>query len=145
MLKQRLVACEVTIMPSLKQLSCHIEWTDPQTQLREYATTYSDGVVESYVAVPPDSTPFSIRLRSDGYIAPGLAMFVYMDGVYQCNRNRQGLKLPSEATEKSDTEVNFHLCQREQRLRDGTWVGKEWQFEKLNIGLSNADIHMEAR
>ena len=32
--------------------------------------------METYIAVPEEPTPFSIRLTSKGYIAPGLAMFV---------------------------------------------------------------------
>ncbi|EFE44153.1 hypothetical protein TRV_01046 [Trichophyton verrucosum HKI 0517] len=80
-------------MPTLKQLTCHIEWANCSIPFKEYGVTYRDGSVECLVPVQPASTPFSIRLTSSGYIAPGLAMFVYMDGVYQCNRNRDDLIL----------------------------------------------------
>ncbi|EFE34654.1 uncharacterized protein ARB_06417 [Trichophyton benhamiae CBS 112371] len=80
-------------MPTLKQLTCHIEWANCSIPFKEYGVTYRDGSVECLIPVQPASTPFSIRLTSSGYIAPGLAMFVYMDGVYQCNRNRDDLIL----------------------------------------------------
>jgi len=99
---------------------------------QEFHTTYSDGYVETYTAVPTTPTPFSIHLESNGYIAPGLSMFVYMDGVYQCNRNRQNLKLPDEAIKKSKTEVNFRVRQKEEMLEDGTFNGRSWRFARVN-------------
>lgn len=121
-------------MPSLQQLTCHIELAGSDIPLQEYGTTYSNGLVEAYIAVPPVSGAFTVHLTSTGYISSGLAMFVFMDGVYQCNRNRQGLKLPSMATRRSDTEVDFRLRQKEEKLLDGGWLGKEWRFEKLKVG-----------
>ncbi|KAI9843230.1 MAG: hypothetical protein M1837_006519 [Sclerophora amabilis] len=120
-------------MPTLKQLTCAIESGASQTPLKEYATTYSDGFVQTHVATPSATTTFSIHLTSKGYIAPGLAVFVYMDGLYQCNRNRHGLKMPAEAKKMNETEVNIRLRQKEERTEDGLWLGKEWRFERLNI------------
>ena len=48
-------------------------------------------------------SPFSVHLTSHGYTAPGLAMFVYVDGVYQVNRNRHNSKIPDEGTKRSHT------------------------------------------
>lgn len=120
-------------MPTIKQITCAIESGDG-FPLAEHGTSYTDGFVQTYVATPPVSKPFSIHLTSDGYNAPGLAMFVYMDGVYQCNRNRLNMKLPCDATSRSQYEVDLRVRQKEEKLQDGTWYGKEWRFEKLNIG-----------
>ena len=127
-------------MPTLKQLTCNLEWTGSGTPLTEYQTAYSDGFVETFVAVPSIPTPFSVRLRSHGYIAPGLAMFVYMDGQYQCNRNRRNLRMPDGTSSRKHTEINFHVRQKEDMLEDGTFIGKEWRFEKLNVGRSPNSI-----
>ncbi len=123
-----------TSMPTLKQLTCCVECELSKTPLQEFQTTYSDGYVETYIAVPGLPTPFSIHLQSNGYIAPGLSMFVYIDGVYQCNRNRQNLKMPGENITKKQTEVNFRVRQKEQMSCIGSFYGKPWKFERVNIG-----------
>jgi len=121
-------------MPTLKQLTCTIEWAGSQVALKEYSTAYSDGFVQTYVAIPPASTTFSVHLKSNGYIAPGLAMFVYMDGKYQCNRNRRNLRVPDGTMSRRLTEIDFRVRQKEEKLEDGSYLGKEWRFEKLNTG-----------
>lgn len=121
-------------MPTLKQLTCTIEWAGSGVPLKEYSTAYSDGFVQTYVAIPPVSTAFNVHLKSNGYIAPGLAMFVYMDGVYQCNRNRRNLRIPDGTMPRKCTEVDFRVRQKEEKREDGSFLGKEWRFEKLNIG-----------
>ena len=63
-------------------------------------------------------------------------MFVYIDGVYQVNRNRHNLKIPGAGTKRSHTEVDFRVRQKEELLWDGSFEGKEWRFEKANIGKS---------
>jgi hypothetical protein len=104
--------------------------------MREYGTTYGDGVVETFVAVPSEHQQFAIRLASTAYIAEGIAMFVYIDGVYQCNRNRGGLEVPKGNDKQlgSRTIVNFLVRQKEQRHTDSDSISREWSFEKLNIG-----------
>ncbi len=124
-------------MPTLKQLTCNVEWSGSNLPLHEYQTIYADGFVETYVAVPPVSTPFSIHLRSHGYIAPGLAMFVYMDGEYQCNRNRSNLKIPSEARTRKQTEIDFHVRQKEELMPDGSFRGKQWKFVSMRTDDAN--------
>ena len=57
-----------------------------------------------------------------------------MDGVYQVNRNRRNLKIPGEGTKRSHTEVDFRVRQKEELLWDGSFEGKEWRFERVNIG-----------
>ena len=56
-------------MPTLKQITCTVEWTGANTPLKEYQTTYGDGYVQTFIAVPSVSTPFSVHLQSKGYIA----------------------------------------------------------------------------
>lgn len=121
-------------MPTLKQLTCSVEGFDSGIHLPEHSTSYADGFVRTYIAVPSMPTPFSIRLRSNGYIAPGLAMFVYLDGVYQCNRNRHNLKIPDGTSTRKQTEVNFHVRQKEEMMLDGTYRAKQWRFQKLDVG-----------
>lgn len=121
-------------MPVLKHLTCNVEWQGPSLPLREYQTSYADGFVETYVPVPEIPTPFSIHLQSHGYIAPGLAMFVYIDGVYQCNRNRSNLKIPDEKISRKQAEINFRVRQKEEIMADGSFRGKQWTFKKLEIG-----------
>ena len=94
-----------------------------------------DGLVETFIAVPLIPTPFSIRLQSDGYIAPGLSMFVYIDGEYQCNRGRNNLKIPNELTPKHHTNIDFVVRQKEEALAGGQFLGKQWRFEELPGGL----------
>lgn len=63
-------------------------------------------------------------------------MFVYIDGVYQCNRNISNLKFsetPGDITQETAT-VEFRVRQREERLPNGEWIGRPWRFEPLNIG-----------
>ncbi|KAL8712454.1 MAG: hypothetical protein Q9220_003302 [cf. Caloplaca sp. 1 TL-2023] len=117
-------------MPTLKQLTCYVEWSASGSSLplQEYGTIYFDGLVETYVQVPPISTPFSIRLKSDGYIAPGLSMFVYIDGEYQCNRGRNNLKIPTSTTQKHHTNVDFVVRQKEAPMSSGGFAGAQWTF-----------------
>ena len=156
-------------MPKLKQLSCSVEHSPSDEEFAEYQTTYSDGYVQTFIAIPDRPTSFSIHLQSDGYIAPGLAMFVYVsatprpyprpsissnvtrrdevltpslacslltcpiqiDGVYQCNRNRQNLRFPDLNTPKEWTDIDFRVRQKEEQQPDGTYLGKAWSFGKV--------------
>ncbi|KAA8616838.1 hypothetical protein A1F94_007490 [Pyrenophora tritici-repentis] len=118
-------------MPSLKDLSCAIELSEPQKALEEFGTIYGDGFVETFVPVPSKPQSFSVHLTSNKFIAPGVAIFVYVDGVYQCNRNRQDLKLRKPSDSRSL--VDFRVRQKEERQGDGSMIAREWAFDKLNI------------
>ncbi|KAI4611118.1 hypothetical protein J4E83_008061 [Alternaria metachromatica] len=120
-------------MPSLKDLNCAIELSGSQQALREFGTIYGDGFVETFVPVPNKPQSFSIHLTSNKFIAPGVAIFVYVDGVYQCNRNRQDLKLRKPSDSRSL--VDFRVRQKEERQKDGSMIAREWAFDKLNIGF----------
>ncbi|KAI7281517.1 hypothetical protein KC345_g4060 [Hortaea werneckii] len=124
-------------MPKLKQLVCSIELGQSRTPLQEYGARYSDGAVESFVAVPDTKIPFCIRLKSEGYIAPGLAAFVFMDGQYQCNRNKLQLRMPDDGMPESDYEIDFCLRQKEEKTANGTFVGRQWSFAELNTTKSD--------
>ncbi|KAF1959113.1 hypothetical protein CC80DRAFT_533333 [Byssothecium circinans] len=118
-------------MPSLGDLHCFIELAGSRRKLQEFGTSYADGTVETFVAVPNRPQPFRIRLQSTKFIAPGLSMHVFIDGVYQCNRNRQHLKHRTPPDKRSL--VDFCVRQKEERQKDGTMIARDWRFEKLNI------------
>ncbi|KAI5255713.1 hypothetical protein E4T42_01848 [Aureobasidium subglaciale] len=120
-------------MPSLKQLTCSIELGSTHTKITEYGKNYGDGLVTSYIAVPSEAVNFSIHLTSHGYAAPGLAMFVYMDGQYQCNRNRRGLILPGKGVKDGQFEVDLRVRQKESKQSDGSFLGRDWTFHGLNM------------
>jgi hypothetical protein len=121
-------------MPTLKQITCSLELGTNGPSLKEYGARYSDGLVETFVAVPDTKIPFSIRLKSKGYIAPGLAAFIFVDGQYHSNRNRIGLKMPGEGVGPRESEIDFTLRQKEEKTASGRFVGREWSFAELNIG-----------
>lgn len=121
-------------MPSLKQLNCSIELGNANVKLEEYGTVYSDGYVGTIVSVPEEEINFTIHLTSDGYIAPGIAMFVYIDGQYQCNRNRRGLIVPEEQTPPELFQVDLRVRQKETKQADTTFHGRAWSFHALNTG-----------
>lgn len=121
-------------MPPLQQITCSIELGTSNIRLKEYGHRYGDGYVECFVPVPGTDIPFNIHVQSAGYIAPGLAAFVFMDGAYQCNRNRLGLQLPGEGVPSSEVEADLYLRQREEKTSQGSFVGREWTFTKLNTG-----------
>lgn len=118
-------------MPSLKDLNCTIELSQAQQALPEYGTVYGDGFVETFVPIPSQPQSFSIHLTSTKFIAPGIAIFVYVDGVYQCNRNRQGLEPGNPSDSRSL--VDFRVRQKEERQKDGSMIAREWTFDSLNI------------
>ena len=130
-------------MPSLKQLTCHIERGPTNVPLREYSTVYGDGVVTTFVGIPSTPTPFSIHLTSRGFIANGLAMFVYIDGAYQCNRNRRDLVPPEPGVESHYTNINFRVRQKEIRQGGGQFIAHEWRFEKLDVGKSLQNLSLD--
>lgn len=123
-------------MPTLKQISCSIELGPSNVKLPEYGTIVRDGYIETFVAVQNSRIPFTIHIKSRGYIGPGLAFFVYMDGEYQCNRNRTDLKIPASGLGSEETEAEFRLRQREEKTGNGGFVAREWTFARLDRGKS---------
>jgi hypothetical protein len=121
-------------MPTLKDLTCAIELSESQRKLQEFGTTYGDGFVETFVPVPSKPQSFSIHLTSDRFIAPGISMYVFVDGEYQCNRNRQDLKLKKGSDRHSV--VDFRVRQKEEKQKDGSMIARPWKFEKLDTSES---------
>ncbi|KAF2831510.1 hypothetical protein CC86DRAFT_314922, partial [Ophiobolus disseminans] len=122
-------------MPHLKDLDCSIELSDSQRKLQEFGTNYGDGFVETFVPVPIKPQSFSIHLTSEKFIAPGISMYVFVDGVYQCNRNRQDLKLRKASDSRSL--VDFRVRQKEEKQGDGSMIAREWKFEKLDTASAD--------
>jgi hypothetical protein len=123
-------------MPTLKQITCSIELGQSGVKLSEFGARYSDGAVETFIAVPDEPAPFFIHVKSEGYIAPGLAVFVFIDGVYQANRNRVRLLIPEKGMDPSKYEVDFMIRQKEEKKADGGFVGRSWHFHALKVGES---------
>ena len=122
-------------MPPLRNLVCQVEWNSRNhIALKEHKVAYCDGFVECCLAIPTSPTNFAIHLTSHGYIAPGLAMFVYINDKYQCNRNRHKLLIPADGVDREDCEIDFRVRQKEDRKQDGTWDGKPWSFQKVTDG-----------
>jgi hypothetical protein len=125
-------------MPSLKDLHCSIEIGRSQQVLQEHGTTYGDGLVETFVAVPTSPKRFSVHLVSSAYVAEGLAMYVFIDGIYQCNRNRRCVKDKVKRGQivNRHSLVDFRVRQKEEKQKHGSMVAREWTFEKLDLGAS---------
>ena len=122
-------------MPKLKQLDCSLQIGPSDTPLKEYGAQYRDGYVETFIPVPDTDLPFTISLKTDGYIAPGLGVWVFMDGQYQCNKNKMGFKMPGRGVEPRDNETTFHLRQKEDKTSTpNNFVVRDWTFAKLNRG-----------
>jgi hypothetical protein len=117
-------------MPTLKDLNCSIELSAGQRALQEFGTFYGDGCVETFVLVPSKPQAFSVHVTSDKFIAPGISMYVFVDGVYQCNRNRQNLKFRKGSDSRSM--VDFRVRQKEEKQKDGSMIAREWKFENLD-------------
>lgn len=124
------------------------------TQFKEVGTTYGDGIVETYIPIPSNKPQrFYVHVRSKGFIYEGLAVVVFVDGVYQCNRNRLNLTKPKtgQASKSSEipvhksgprkgksvnlTEIDFNLRQEEKQLDSQEYfLGSDWRFDDFNAG-----------
>ncbi len=127
-------------MPKLRQIECSIELGSANIKLKEYDTLYNDGYVDTFVPVPETDINFTIHIKSSGYIAPGLAFFVFMDGEYQCNRNYLNLKLPGPGVTPRGYELDVRLRQKEQQHGDETFITRDWIFTKLQKGAFALDV-----
>ncbi|KAK6369328.1 hypothetical protein LTS17_009670 [Exophiala oligosperma] len=120
-------------MPTLKNLVCNVLWGETGAPFPEYGTQYGDGFVETFIAIPNHPQPFSIRLTSRKFIHEGLAMLVFIDGKYQCNRVRVNLQSPEKNLPESRSKIDFIVRQKETRLGDGSYMGREWRFDDYNV------------
>jgi hypothetical protein len=117
-------------MPTSNHVSCTVRLANSFDEpVPEYATTYSDCAVSTYIAIPQHRIWFEIHLDSDGYIAPGLAAFVYIDGNYVGNKNTVGFT--------PGIEHQLHLVfDGFEELSDGgeNVTKRNWWFEEFNVG-----------
>ena len=125
-------------MPTLRNITCQLLWPE-KTPFKEVATTYGDGIVETYIPIPANKPQkFSIRVRSKGYIYEGLAVVVFVDGVYQLNRNRVNLARPKKGQPAGRTEIDFMLRQEEKQLdRRQYFLGSDWRFDDFRTGKTS--------
>ncbi|KAM0718506.1 hypothetical protein Q7P37_005576 [Cladosporium fusiforme] len=136
-------------MPTLGHLSCNILLPPTDTPLPTYKHKYLDSSVSAYVPVPNipilhAAPSFNIQLRSNAWIAPGLAAFVYIDGVYHCNRSKRA---PDIGT-PGGSGVEIRLRQREDKMAgprgqsSGDFVGREWRWVELGVEKPSEDSKM---
>ncbi|KAJ8105315.1 hypothetical protein OPT61_g10252 [Boeremia exigua] len=125
-------------MPRLKDLNCSIELSTDNEPLPELGTVYGDAFVETFIPVPKKQQAFTVHLSSTNFIASGIAMYVFIDGVYQCNRNRQDLKLRKPLDRHSL--VDFRVRQKEEKQEDGSMTAREWTFDTLGHGRLHPNL-----
>lgn len=121
-------------MPECKQIRAHIEVGPSNTRIQEYHCRNSDGHVECFIAVPDTDMPFSINLWTEGYIAPGLGFWVFMDGEFQSNRNMVDMQLPVDGVPPDRYEAKLRMRQKEEKTSAGSFVAREWTFAQLQRG-----------
>jgi hypothetical protein len=110
-------------MPTCNKISGAIILPPTDTPLPEYHRRYLDSSVSVYVPVPDipilhAAPSFNIQLWTDGYIAPGLAMFVYIDGRYQCNRSK---RMPPPGLGRGDGNGGIEMRVRQKVGSFGCW------------------------
>ena len=123
-------------MPTVKGIQCSIELKGSSLCLREYETLWVEDAVECYVAIPNEPTDFTVHLTCSEYIAPVLSAFVYIDGVFQCNRYKRGLLPRGNDGSLEKSKVDLRFKQKEEPLQGGRILAHPWRFERLNIGKS---------
>ena len=120
-------------MPTLGDLNCSIELGRRNSLLREYGTLYGNKRVSCWICAPPPDINFSIHLASVGpngfTAAPGLAMFVFIDGQYQCNRNITTI-------EEQKGAIDLRVRQKEEPTEGRRFIGRDWCCSPLITGHS---------
>ncbi|KAK4560879.1 hypothetical protein LTR86_005459 [Recurvomyces mirabilis] len=129
-------------MPTLNQIQCSIELGTDNIKLKEYGTKYTDSAVETFIPVPNAKVAFTVHVEQQKYLAPGLAAFVFVDGVYYANRNKMGLKVPGAGISKSETVAEFRFRQKEEKDTDGQFIGREWHFADLKTANADKAAHV---
>lgn len=115
-------------MVKLNSLTCTIDSGTPDLPLQEFSPTYGDGLVSTYVLLPPRPGSLSIHLQSLEPVPTGLAIFVFIDGHFQCARHEVSL------TGAPLLDVEFRVRQKEDRLAGDQFVAHGWRFEKISAG-----------
>lgn len=114
-------------------MGCYIEAGLNQQRRAEFATTYGDRTVGCYICAPPDDLAFCVHFTADTSLGPGLAIFVFIDGQYQANRNVTGLG--NTATAAPSSKMDLRIRQKEETASNGSFMtGREWRFSTLPTG-----------
>jgi hypothetical protein len=122
-------------MPTLNHITCTVHLaTALDGPAPEYATTYGDGTVSTHIAIPQHRSWFEIHLDSDGYVAPGLAAFVYVDGTYAGNKDTAGFAVGG------GNRLRLVFDGFEELAEDGESVmRRSWWFEEFSVGRCSDD------
>lgn len=129
-------------MPKLNGFESYIKLAGSGLRLKEYDTFWASNVVECFVAIPNQRAAFAIYLSCNAYFSPGIAAYIFIDGVYQCNRMRRLLPpvtKPDGTVENSQVDLTFKA--KEHYLDGQRQISHPWSFEKLNIGVLTHKEH----
>lgn len=118
-------------MPTDHFITCRVELAE--VPFPEHKKVRRDRSVKCYIATPETDHPFTIHVTSRDPNGQGLAVFVFIDGVYQCNRNAP---IDTKAS-KSGIAAEFRLRQKEEKMSDGSFIGREWSFAQLIEGKAD--------
>jgi hypothetical protein len=136
----------VDTMPILNDLECHIKPFESSIPFKELDTRFRGRSATTLVQALGTITRFCITIKSTKYISSGLGVFIYIDGVYQCNRLKLELKIPcaGEAFDVDKSGINFVLSQAESHLYDESLPNggaafrvRPWQFGPLHSSKSS--------
>lgn len=128
-------------------MTCWLEAGPLLTRQREYDTEYKDNTVECFVSIPdadtlmsqptpsliqlPRASEFRVRLVVDRYTAPGLAVFLRIDGVVVGNKNKNGFTIEKFGGK------GFTFEKNEKVISGGEFIsGTPLDFGNLQIGKS---------
>ncbi|GAM84193.1 hypothetical protein ANO11243_021860 [Dothideomycetidae sp. 11243] len=131
-------------MPDLNCMRCTIEIGPNHEAVQELGVSYSNQRVQCYVGVPNTDVAFCIRFETSSYISPGLAVFVFIDGQYQANRNftRPPLQLVSSST--VNHKIDECIRQKEEfRTKSDLMIGRAWHFSKIKTFTSGDVPHVD--
>ena len=121
-------------MPELNCMHCTIEVDTSDQPLRESDLKYGNQRVQCRLHVPEGDSEFSIRFATSYYSPPGLAVFVFIDGQYQANRNYTG----------SEPHIELRFRQKEEPRDDGrTFIGRAWRFSTPKQGRREELSHVD--
>jgi len=116
----------------LNNIECVVETVGPGLKLHEHGTAYGDGLVCCYIAAPERPIRFQIRIKSDAFIASGLAAFVHIDGKYQSNKF-----MPHLGSSKAYDKLDLVFRGKEVLNKTHTQTNfsrKAWTFDDLDTG-----------
>ncbi|KAF4552295.1 Protein phosphatase PP2A regulatory subunit B [Elsinoe fawcettii] len=129
-------------MPELSGIKCTVELGANNQVLDEFHTTYGNQRVGCYLCVPDNDQPFSIHVTTTSFVHTGIAVFAFMDGQYQANRNKTGIPSTIAGTDVDRKgQVDIRLRQKEEADASGKFIiGREWRFSTLKTAPDGDNI-----